>query len=158
MLLDANERSSQYASPFDGESMPAIKVVTPETPSARHRVVAPQYARAQTRYVVQTVSLRTAHERLRNAARQVPPVQTRVLAGKASGGDAYTWYVSLRGTKRTRFCPLKAGSDAQGAQVRCVLDVRERLWNAAHQVPQPTSRVPRWLCWFRSPILPPCSR
>ena len=42
--------------------------------------------------------------------------------------------VSLPRTQRTRFRPLKAGSEAQGAQVRSVLDVRERLWNAAHQV------------------------
>ena len=34
--------------------------------------------------------------------------------------------------------PLKAGSDAQGAGRRCVLDVREPPGNAAHQVPRLT--------------------
>ena len=44
-----------------------------------------------------------------------------------------------------RFClPLKAGSDAQGARSRCVLDVREVSRNAAHQVlPRPISRSDR---------------
>ena len=38
---------------------------------------------------------------------------------------------------------LKAGSDAQGAQGRCVLDVRETLRNAAHQVPPSQKQVLR---------------
>ena len=76
----------------------------------------------------------------RSSRAMLRPIKTRVLVRKASGGAAYTWYVRLRGTQWTRFRPSKAGSDAQGAQVRCVLDVRERLWNAAHQVPQLTTR------------------
>ena len=36
---------------------------------------------------------------------------------------------------------LKAGSDAQGAQGRCVLDVRETLHNAAYQVPLSQKQV-----------------
>ena len=86
----------------------------------------------------------------RSSRAMLRPIKTRVLVRKASGGAAYTWYVSLptrsglrdepRRTQRTRFRTYKAGSDAQGAQVRCVLDVRERLWNAAHQVPQLTTR------------------
>ena len=35
------------------------------------------------------------------------------------------------------FTISKAGSDAQGAQGRCVLNVRETLRNAAHQIPLP---------------------
>ena len=48
-------------------------------------------------------------------------------------------YVSTCGTQRARFrIPLKAGSDAQGAGRRCVLDVREPPGNAAREVPLPT--------------------
>ena len=69
------------------------------------------------------------HEAPWNAAREVPPLLTRVLVRKASRGDARgagLWPTGVREPLENAADevphPLKAGSDAQGARCRRVLE------------------------------------
>ena len=63
------------------------------------------------------------HEAPWNAAREVPPLLTRVLVRKASRGDAYCGVREpLENAADEVPHPLKAGSDAQGARCRRVLE------------------------------------
>ena len=78
---------------------------------------------------------------MENAADEVPLPKSRSSGARrakamcAVRALGLREYMSLCRTQRLRLRPFKAGSDAQGAQGRCILDVRETLRNAAHQVP-----------------------